>query len=227
MFYFTIKEKESWLRAKEGNKKCCLHHDTIAFFHSEYYGGGAWKKPGTIENMICTLKNDRSPYPTDNELERCEKMLKSILEEDLNIIDTLIKKSPNPFMSLVVCVVPRAKKENYYQPNQKLFRNAVRSILSNNYFGNLIDGTDNIIRHTNTMTTHSSKSGNGGDGEPPYCGITKETCNITNVQGKNILLIDDVYTKSIGIDEDAIQALYDNGANKVFFYSIGKTIMRY
>ena len=38
---------------------------------------------------------------------------------------------------------------------------------------------------------------------------------------RNILLIDDLYTYSINIDEDMIQALYDNGANKVIFYSIG------
>jgi predicted amidophosphoribosyltransferase len=42
--------------------------------------------------------------------------------------------------------------------------------------------------------------------------------------GKDILLIDDVYTCSINIDEDAIQALYDNGANSVIFYAIGKTV---
>ena len=41
---------------------------------------------------------------------------------------------------------------------------------------------------------------------------------------KNILLIDDVYTKDVGIDEDAIQALFDHGAKSVIFYSVGKTL---
>ena len=42
------------------------------------------------------------------------------------------------------------------------------------------------------------------------------------IKGKNILLIDDLYTKSININEDMIQALLDNGAKSVIFYSIGK-----
>jgi hypothetical protein len=37
------------------------------------------------------------------------------------------------------------------------------------------------------------------------------------------LLIDDLYTKSVNIDEDWIQALYEKGAKNVIFYSVGKT----
>ena len=44
--------------------------------------------------------------------------------------------------------------------------------------------------------------------------------------GKDILLIDDIYTKTVNIDEDAIQALLDNGARSVFFYAIGKTVSK-
>jgi len=40
------------------------------------------------------------------------------------------------------------------------------------------------------------------------------------------LLIDDIYTKSINIDEDAIQALIDKGAKSIVFYAIGKTLSR-
>lgn len=58
----------------------------------------------------------------------------------------------------------------------------------------------------------------------PYVGITHDTCNISEeVDGKDILLIDDIYTKDVNIDEDAIQALYDKGAKSVTFYSICKT----
>lgn len=61
----------------------------------------------------------------------------------------------------------------------------------------------------------------------PYPGITKETCIISNdVKGKEILLIDDLYTETINIDEDAIQALIDFGANSVVFYALGKTVAR-
>ena len=52
-----------------------------------------------------------------------------------------------------------------------------------------------------------------GDGDMPHPGITKNTCNISSeVKGKDILLIDDIYTSRVYIDEDAIQALFDNGA---------------
>ena len=46
------------------------------------------------------------------------------------------------------------------------------------------------------------------------------------VRGKDIVLIDDLYTKTVNIDEDAIQALHDNGARSVIFYSVGKTLSR-
>ena len=56
----------------------------------------------------------------------------------------------------------------------------------------------------------------------PYPGITSETCEISShTRGKNILLIDDLYTKTVNIDEDAIQALFDNGAKNVYFYAVG------
>ena len=87
------------------------------------------------------------------------------------------------------------------------------------------NGTAYIIRHTNTRTTHMDRSGYGGDGNLPYVGITKATCKISNeVIDKDILLIDDIYTSGVNIDEDAIQSLLDKGARNVYFYAIGKTL---
>ena len=43
------------------------------------------------------------------------------------------------------------------------------------------------------------------------------------IAGKNILLVDDIYTPGVGIDEDAIQAVLDCGANSVIFYAVGHT----
>ena len=61
----------------------------------------------------------------------------------------------------------------------------------------------------------------------PYVGITNDTCDISDaVIGKVVLLIDDLYTKSVNIDEDCIQALLDKGAKEVVFYSVGRTIRR-
>lgn len=45
-----------------------LHKNIQAFYHSDYHGGGGkWREKGTIENVICTLKNDITPY-TDSVL---------------------------------------------------------------------------------------------------------------------------------------------------------------
>ena len=90
-----------------------------------------------------------------------------------------------------------------------------------------MDGTDYVFRHTDTRTTHLNKSGYGGNGNLPYPGITKETCKLSEkITGKDVLLIDDLYTEDVNIDEDAIQALLDKGANSVVFYSLGKTIKK-
>ena len=218
---FVIKARESWLRTKDGKKEeRCLHHDTEAFYHSDYQGGGAWKIDGTIENMICTLKNDRTPY-SQLKLDSIANRLFEIIREDLPMIlrETGLRE-------MRVCVIPRAKHEEHYAENQKMFRGTVQDVICG--MNGFEDGTRDIIRHTDTRTTHSDRSGNGGNGPKPYCGITIDTCDISSyVAGKDILLIDDLYTKTVGIDEDAIQALYEKGANRVYFYSIGKTIFRY
>lgn len=128
--------------------------------------------------------------------------------------------------SLRVCVIPRAKREDSYRKNQLYLRATIQYVTK--HLAGFVDGTHDIIRHTNTSTTHLARHGNGGPGELPYVGITKDTCSISNdVIGKDILLIDDLYTKTVNIDEDCIQALLDKGARSVIFYSIGKTISRF
>lgn len=131
---------------------------------------------------------------------------------------------------MTVCVVPRAKAENNYHPNQLLFKKTVKAIIDK--LDGFIDGTDYIIRHTDTKTTHLAHSPKAeqyaGNGDMPYKGITNNTCNISNhVIGKHILLIDDIYTTGVNIDEDAIQALLDKGAESVYFYAVGKTVNRH
>ena len=129
---------------------------------------------------------------------------------------------------LTIVGIPRSKAENYYSPEQQFFRRGIQEAikeLQNELHLNLIDGTLYITRHTNTKTTHLAKKDNvENDGDMPYPGITRSTCNISEeVSGKDILLIDDIYTLDVNIDEDAIQALYDKGANSVRFYSVCKT----
>jgi phosphoribosylpyrophosphate synthetase len=126
-----------------------------------------------------------------------------------------------------VCVVPRAKAEIYYHANQLLFKSTVRAVISQ--LNGFEDGTNYLRRHTNTRTTHLRKPipnyDNGG--AEPYPGITVETCDISiSVKGKNILLVDDIYTPAVNIDEDAIQALINAGACSVAFYAVAKTERR-
>lgn len=195
-----------------------LKQNTNAFFHAEYNSGSSWQIPNSIENLIWTLKNDVDPFP--ERLPKVQQQLSTILRQDLPEILKLIGKN-----NLTVCVVPRSKAEGHYRANQLLFRMAISNVVDQ--LPNFENGTNYIVRHTNTRTTHLDKHGEGGDGNLPYPGITKDTCTISGqVNSKNILLIDDLYTKSVNIDEDAIQALLDKGANSVTFYSVGKTVSR-
>lgn len=195
-----------------------LKQDINAFYHADYNGGGAWKTLNSIENLIWTLKNDVDPFP--DRIQSVIKQFAKILYQDLPQILKISGKS-----NLTVCVVPRSKAESYYRKNQLLFREVISIVVEK--LENFENGTKYIIRHTNTRTTHLDRNGEGGDGNLPYPGITKDTCTISEkVKGKDILLIDDLYTKSVNIDEDAIQALLDKGASSVTFYSIGKTVSR-
>lgn len=140
-----------------------------------------------------------------------------ILSNDLPEILQMSKKK-----ELLVCVVPRSKRDISYTTSQLLFKKNIKDCVAN--LDGFLDGTECIVRHTDTRTTHMDKSGYGGNGNLPYPGITKDTCNISGVVDKDVLLIDDLYTEGVNIDEDAIQALLENGAKSVIFYSLGRTI---
>ena len=217
---FTIMSTTSICRKKEGGFGYALQQNITAFYHGDYLGGGNWRIPGTIENLICTFKNDITPYPQVTLINAVNKLVQ-ILKVDLPEILRLSGKQ-----KLRVCVIPRAKRENSYRSNQLLLRTTIQSVVQG--LNGYIDGIHDIIRHTDTSTTHLARSGNGGSGERPYVGITKDTCNISDeVKEQDVLLIDDLYTKTVNIDEDCIQALLDKGAKSVSFYSIGKTLSRY
>jgi hypothetical protein len=196
-----------------------LNRDIQSYYHQDYEGGGKWRNAGTIENVICTLKNDITLY-SENVLQIVCNQLSAILRQDLPQILRLSGKN-----NLTVCVIPRAKAENTYRQNQLYLKATIRNVV--NSLSGFVDGANYIIRHTDTQTTHKAKGGHGGNGSLPYPGITKDTCTISDeVRSKNILLIDDLYTKSINIDEDCIQALLNKGANSVIFYAVGKTVLR-
>jgi predicted amidophosphoribosyltransferase len=188
-----------------------LNQNVEGYYHINYIG---YENDGNPD-YINDLKNTFNNYSKEK-LDSAIEQLYNVLKTDLSMFDR----------SLTICVVPRSKAENTYSHNQLLFKKVVQHLIAELNFK---DGSNYIIRHTDTKTTHLAHSPRAsqyaGNGSMPYPGITKDTCHInTNVRGKNILLIDDIYTNGVNVDEDAIQALLDNGANSVIFYSVGKTV---
>lgn len=86
------------------------------------------------------------------------------------------------------------------------------------------NGTDAIKRIKDTKTTHSWRM-EDNTGDMQYVGITKDTCQIdeTKIVGKDIILVDDIYTEGVFVAEDCIQTLLDLGAKSVILYVIAKT----
>ncbi len=199
-------------------KNSYLKQNIQGFYHTHFGGVDLPNNP----NFLYKLKNDPHHNWTTEHLKTAITEFANILIVDLPKVQSHLGIS-----SLTVCVVPRSKADKNYNQNQLLFKATVKHIV--NKLG-LIDGTDYIIRHTNTKTTHLKKpmEGFNNDGDLPYVGITNATCNISDsVNGKDILLIDDIYTKTVNIDEDAIQALLNKGAKSVAFYAIGNTVLKF
>lgn len=195
-----------------------LSRNTNAFYHVAYTGMGNEGNP----NYLNDLKNTYNSF-SQRKLENAIQELQNVLQDDLpQIFQSL------GFRMLTVCVVPRAKAEGAYCANQQLFRTTVQAVV--NQLNGFSDGTTYIRRHSNTKTTHllNPIPNYTNDGSMPYPGITEETCEISpNVKGKNILLIDDIYTPGVNIDEDAINALLRLGADTVTFYAVGKVQSRW
>lgn len=194
-----------------------LTQDIQGFYHTDFGGVELPNNP----NFLYKLKNDPHHNWTDFRIQEAQQQLLQALLLDLPEISRQINRNP-----LTVCVVPRAKADNTYRPNQLLFKATVRNAviqLGNNF----IDGTNFIVRHTNTKTTHLRRPMEGvvNDGSEPYPGISSDTCTFSrSINGNNILLIDDIYTRTVNIDEDMIQSLLNGGANSVSFYAIGNTV---
>ena len=190
-----------------------LDRNIQGFYHTDYKGYKSAGNPDYLNDLKNTF--DDCSKENSHKLGKAKEKLTSILKKDLSEFDR----------GLTICIVPRSKSENTYSHNQLLFKKVIRDIIEELGF---IDGSNYIVRHTDTKTTHLAHSPRAapyaGNGDMPYPGITKNTCNISSeVKGKDILLIDDIYTSHVYIDEDAIQALLDNEANIVTLYAVGKT----
>lgn len=194
-----------------------LNQPVQGYFRTHFYGHTHPDNP----NFIYKLKNDPHHNWSPAQLQEAVEDFKKCLERDL--VGILLFAPTN---KLTLCTVPRAKAEHTYRPDQLLFKKTVSEVASTQH--GYIDGTDFIRRHTNTKTTHlRNKTDAENDGSMPYPGISRDTCSFSpEISGKHILLVDDVYTKTVNIDEDMAQALFDHGAKSVTFYAIGYTVKK-
>lgn len=191
-----------------------LKKDTVGYYHQIYTG---FRQPNNPD-FLNTLKNTFATEVQEKLIKARDQVVEILMEDLPGIIEEM--DMPN---CMLVCV-PRAKSLESYSKTQLMLKDAVK-IVANNIQG-IIDGTDCIRRVKDTQTTHLRNVPNiSNNGPVPYPGITVDTCEIdkARLMDQNIILIDDIYTKTVNIDEDCIQALLDNGAKKILFYSIGYT----
>ncbi len=200
------------LHGKIGND-VFLDRDVDLYFHAHYYGFSSTEN--TIK-YINYLKNDRRTF--DDRIATSEEKAAMVLAVDLSELVNL-------YGPLTVCGIPRSKREDVYPSEKMGLKRAIRKAIAMNPL--LSDGMDYIVRHTNTLCTHRSYWGYGGDGEGPRPGLIRDTCHLSSeIAGKNIVLVDDIYTADVGIDEDGVQALFDAGAKSVIMYAFGCTARR-
>ncbi len=185
-----------------------LDRDVDLYFHDLYHG---FRSTNNSIIYVNYLKNDCRDY--DNRIADSEDKAAGVLAADL-------MKLVGLYGPLTVCGIPRSKREKSYPPEKMGLKRAIRKAIAMN--SNLADGLDYIVRHTNTRCTHRSHWGNGGDGEGPRPGLLRDTCTLSrDIAGKSIVLVDDIYTAGVGIDEDGVQALFDVGAKSVIMYAFG------
>jgi predicted amidophosphoribosyltransferase len=191
---------------------------TNAYYSIDYHRRGHPQHPTFLTDLKNTF-DDQNDERGRKKLNHALQKLCSILRHDLTEISENLNQP-----RLILCVVPRAKAEKQYSVAQTLFRYAAELVAGE--LENFVDGSHSILRHTNTRTTHLQNAITSfhNDGDEPYPGITQATCTIDpSIRGQNILLVDDIYTPRVNIDEDAIQALYNCGAAHVTFYAVAKT----
>lgn len=193
----------------------------IEGFYNTDFGGSYY--PGN-PNYLYQIKNDPHHNWTTLHIKQSQNQLRSVIQDDLPKIASQLGIN-----NLTVCVVPRAKALHTYRPDQLLFKKTVQEVI-HSLDHLFIDGIDSIVRVKDTLTTHLTRPIANYDNNGPdvYKGISQDTCqfDIQNIRGKDILLIDDVYTKTANVAEDMIQTLLNFGAKNVYFYCIGNTIKK-
>ena len=184
------------------------------YYHDEYYG---MYSPNNRIRFVNVLKNDLQNVPASVIRHNGELLVVAIRDD--------LAQLTQKYGRLTLCGVPRSKREDSYAWGQMGLKRALRQAAEENPL--LDDGLDFIVRHTDTRCTHRDRKGFGGVGELPRPGLIQDTCYLSDeITGKDVLLVDDIYTPNCGIDEDAICAVLNAGAKSVVFYAIGYTVGR-
>lgn len=186
-----------------------LDRDIQGYYNCEYVGYHKSGNPDFI-NHLKNMTKQHSELDLVKDFiavyERAVKDIQEITQENLNYM---------------VCVIPRSKAEKHYAVCQLMFKKAISSVADNLCLEN---GIDTIKRVKDTKTTHDWRL-ERNTGDMPYKDITLDTCEIkkNTINGKNIILVDDIYTENVNVAEDCIQTLLNLGAKDVILYVIAKT----
>lgn len=196
-------------------RNCYLSKNVNGYFNCYYTGYGNLNNP----NYLNVLKNTFNGESYAN-LNNARTQVENILIHDIPLI-----MLENKLTNCVLLCIPRAKALETYSVNQLCFVQAVKNAAQR--INGVIDGVDYITRVKNTKTTHLANSNISlvNDGDMPYPGITENTCCIEKnmIKDKTVILVDDIYTRNVNIDEDCIQALINAGAKEVLFYAVAYT----
>lgn len=204
-----------------------LKKQSMCYYVLDYLRYGEPDNP----DFILTLKNTYNDEALRN-LEEAKEQVKDILTK---WTPAVMRKAE--LASCTMVCVPRAKEQHTYADTQLYLLEGVSEAAQLLRRHGVTDGAKAIERVKNTKTTHlraetmrKTATGNqeANTGDAPYPGITKDTCEIDTalIRGKNILLVDDIYTGGVNVDEDCIQALYDAGAAKVVLFTLSCTTPR-
>lgn len=183
------------------------------------YGGS--EKDRQMSEDIRTLKNQFC-NESFMKLQSAAQRIEREISVGLGILLQQLPVSSQPY---VIVAVPRSKAD--FCDDQLYLIKAISNAASQHRAEN---GAYFIQRHTDTKTTHLMHTGENRNvdmnttGDAPYPGITERTCSLNgDVRGKNVILIDDIYTQGVGVDEDCAQFLFNNGARNVVLYTLCKT----
>lgn len=207
-----------------------LKKRSMLYYHCGYYGFHCDGNPDYINCLKNTFRNEKP-----EELAAAKDKVRDIIYEGI-----LCMVSDQKLCDVVVVCAPRAKALDSYAPDQLYFIDAVDEAaeMAHAANSNIMNGTHCIQRYKDTKTTHlksttsrvkaDGSKENGNSGPDIYDGICLDTCKIDGklVENRIVILVDDIYTQSAHVDVDMMNALYKNGAEKVFLLTVAKTAKR-